>query len=51
MFVNIMQRVFSMEGIMSLRIEDRAVVLFQGDSITDAGRDRQNPDDLGNGMP
>lgn len=34
---------------MSLRIEDKAVVLFQGDSITDAGRDRQSPDGLGNG--
>ena len=34
---------------MSLRIEDRAVILFQGDSITDAGRDYQNPDGLGNG--
>ncbi|HZR42333.1 MAG TPA: SGNH/GDSL hydrolase family protein [Ktedonobacteraceae bacterium] len=34
---------------MSLRIEDRAVILFQGDSITDAGRDRQDPDGLGNG--
>jgi len=30
-------------------IEDNAVVLFQGDSITDAGRDREAPDSLGNG--
>lgn len=28
---------------------DGDVVLFQGDSITDAGRDRQNPDHLGSG--
>jgi lysophospholipase L1-like esterase len=30
-------------------IEDGAVVLFQGDSITDAGRGRENPGDLGQG--
>jgi acyl-CoA thioesterase I len=30
-------------------IEDRAVILFQGDSITDAGRSYANPDDLGPG--
>ncbi|MHC4592324.1 MAG: SGNH/GDSL hydrolase family protein [Planctomycetota bacterium] len=30
-------------------IEQNAVVLFQGDSITDAGRDRDNPSDLGRG--
>lgn len=30
-------------------IEDNAVVLFQGDSITDAGRSRQDLNDLGNG--
>ena len=30
-------------------IEDNAVVLFQGDSITDCGRLRENPDDLGRG--
>ena len=30
-------------------IEENAVVLFQGDSITDCGRDRGNPDDLGRG--
>ncbi len=34
---------------MSLLIEDKAVVLFQGDSITDAGRYREDPDDLGTG--
>ena len=28
-----------------------ATVLFQGDSITDAGRDYQNPADLGGGYP
>ncbi len=27
------------------------VILFQGDSITDAGRDRNNPTDLGPGYP
>ena len=26
-------------------------VLFQGDSVTDAGRDRENPANLGNGYP
>ena len=26
-------------------------ILFQGDSITDAGRDRENPADLGPGYP
>ena len=30
-------------------IEQGAVVLFQGDSITDCGRDRQNGDDMGRG--
>jgi len=30
-------------------IEDGAVVLFQGDSITDAGRDRSQGDSLGSG--
>lgn len=30
-------------------IEDNAVVLFQGDSITDAGRSRQDLNDMGNG--
>lgn len=30
-------------------IETNAVVLFQGDSITDAGRSRENLDDLGSG--
>ncbi len=32
-----------------LQVEENAVVLFQGDSITDAGRSRENPDDLGGG--
>lgn len=32
-------------------IEDQDLVLFQGDSITDAGRDRSNDDDLGFGYP
>jgi lysophospholipase L1-like esterase len=32
-----------------LQLNDR--ILFQGDSITDAGRDRANPLDLGNGYP
>ena len=30
-------------------VEDNAVVLFQGDSITDAGRNRQDANDLGSG--
>ncbi|MBN1877338.1 MAG: SGNH/GDSL hydrolase family protein [Anaerolineae bacterium] len=30
-------------------IEDNAIVLFQGDSITDAGHSRSNDDDLGHG--
>ena len=30
-------------------LEDNALVLFQGDSITDADRQRRNPDDLGSG--
>ena len=30
-------------------IEQRATVLFQGDSITDAGRDRENSSDMGRG--
>jgi lysophospholipase L1-like esterase len=34
---------------MSVLIEDDALVLFQGDSITDAGRSRENTDDLGYG--
>ena len=34
---------------MSLSIEDNAVVLFQGDSITDAGRDRSDPCGMGAG--
>jgi acyl-CoA thioesterase-1 len=33
----------------SFLIEDGAVVLFQGDSITDAGRSRENDADLGRG--
>ncbi|AFK87468.1 MULTISPECIES: SGNH/GDSL hydrolase family protein [Thermoanaerobacterium] len=32
-------------------LKDGDVVLFQGDSVTDAGRDRENPDDLGFGYP
>ncbi|MES9143948.1 SGNH/GDSL hydrolase family protein, partial [Cutibacterium acnes] len=35
--------------IMSLLIEENAVVLFQGDSITDVGRSRENDKDLGKG--
>lgn len=34
---------------MPLQIEEGALVLFQGDSITDAGRDRQNEGSLGQG--
>ena len=26
-------------------------ILFQGDSVTDAGRDRSNPHDMGEGYP
>ncbi len=33
------------------KIENSAVVLFQGDSITDAGRSRENDVDLGRGYP
>jgi acyl-CoA thioesterase-1 len=32
-------------------IEDNAVILFQGDSITDAGRVREDTDNLGMGYP
>ena len=31
-------------------IEDGAVVLFQGDSITDCGRNRSEADSLGSGL-
>ncbi|MCG3197694.1 MAG: SGNH/GDSL hydrolase family protein [Candidatus Omnitrophica bacterium] len=34
---------------MTLNIQDGETVLFQGDSITDAGRDRENGDSLGGG--
>ena len=34
---------------MTTLIEDQAIVLFQGDSITDAGRSRTNDDQLGGG--
>ncbi|GAA1807899.1 hypothetical protein GCM10009682_32140 [Luedemannella flava] len=34
---------------MTVTIPSGATVLFIGDSITDAGRDRANPDDLGHG--
>lgn len=36
---------------MSLRIQQGDIVLFQGDSITDAGRVRDVPTDLGRGYP
>lgn len=32
-----------------MKLERESTILFQGDSITDAGRDRSNPDSLGNG--
>lgn len=32
-------------------IKPNSTVLFQGDSITDWGRDRKDPDSLGNGYP
>jgi len=34
---------------MELLIQDNSLVLFQGDSITDAGRDPNDPQDLGRG--
>lgn len=34
---------------MTLRIKQGDVVLFQGDSITDAGRNKEQPNDLGRG--
>ena len=34
-----------------IRLQQNDTVLFQGDSITDAGRDRSNPNDLGKGYP
>ncbi len=34
---------------MNCRIQPHATVLFQGDSITDAGRSRENDEDLGRG--
>lgn len=33
------------------RLQQGDVVLFQGDSITDCGRDRNNPESLGGGYP
>lgn len=36
---------------MSTIIEDNALVLFQGDSITDAGRSRENDAEMGAGYP
>jgi acyl-CoA thioesterase I len=36
---------------MQFSIQDDSVVLFQGDSITDAGRSRENTADLGFGYP
>lgn len=36
---------------MTLLVEPNATVLFQGDSITDAGRSRENDADLGRGYP
>ncbi|MGM1049569.1 MAG: SGNH/GDSL hydrolase family protein [Bacillota bacterium] len=33
------------------RLQKDDIILFQGDSITDAGRDRNNPADLGKGYP
>lgn len=32
-------------------IKDHSVILFQGDSITDVGRDKEKQEDLGNGYP
>jgi len=36
---------------MSSLIEKNSIVLFQGDSVTDAGRSRTNDNELGNGYP
>lgn len=36
---------------MDLQIKGGQTVLFQGDSVTDCGRERQNPDALGTGYP
>ncbi len=36
---------------MTLLIENNAIVLFQGDSITDAGRTREDGSNLGQGYP
>jgi len=38
-------------GVFKMLIEDNAIILFQGDSITDAGRDYNNDADLGLGYP
>ncbi len=32
-----------------MKIQDNSIVLFQGDSVTDCGRSRENDDDLGRG--
>jgi acyl-CoA thioesterase-1 len=32
-------------------LEEQDVVLFQGDSVTDVGRDRNNAENMGNGYP
>ena len=32
-------------------LRDNMTILFQGDSVTDAGRSREDPDDLGPGYP
>lgn len=32
-------------------LRDNMTILFQGDSVTDAGRSREDPDDLGPGIP
>ncbi|NMO95112.1 SGNH/GDSL hydrolase family protein [Paenibacillus lemnae] len=34
-----------------MQLHENDIVLFQGDSITDAGRNRQDPDSLGTGYP
>jgi len=34
-----------------IRIDTNTTVLFQGDSITDAGRSRRDDSDLGRGYP
>jgi acyl-CoA thioesterase-1 len=40
-----------MKRVIDMFIKDSATVLFQGDSITDCGRDYSDPNNLGSGYP